>query len=64
MPKCIDHKIEMQPIGYSIFDVVFGCPECDREFSEQRSKANDHIVKGLKTGFFQDCVDTPPNEGI
>ena len=47
-PKCIDHKIEMVPKFYSIFDVVFGCPKCARELCEERDGSNEHIVRELK----------------
>ena len=42
--KCPTHKVSLEVIGYSIFDIVMGCPECDYEKDVPRTFDNKHLV--------------------
>lgn len=47
---CPDCGKELIPIGYSIIDIVMGCPdECsDYELELMRDGTNEHLVRELK----------------
>lgn len=48
--KCPECRADMEPIGYSIFEVVFGCTECDEEVEILRDEKSEKYVDRLKQG--------------
>jgi hypothetical protein len=44
-PVCTGY---MEPIGYSIFDITYGCAECSEEKDVPIDFGNVHIVRAMK----------------
>lgn len=48
--KCPEHDVELVPAGYSITDVVYGCPieDCEHEHEVLRDGTNEHVVRDMR----------------